>query len=361
MQSTHTAHLHLKHLPPEATKTNLFPALGNTNLLSIGQLCDAQCTAIFTSNKVTIQKNGKNILHGERAATGARLWHVKLPNTSHFAGLSVNQSTKPADLVAFSHTAMFSPTITTLAEALRKDFLIGFPGLTKETLAKYPPQSMATIKGHLDQSRTKQKRNKAPTTNPIPNPSDPNEDYYDSAFPTSDTPNIRSHHCYAAIVEITGQVYGDQTGKFTIPSSRGNRYTFCLYDYDSNYIDSEPIKNREAQSIVEAYKTSFNRLKQAGLTPKLCRLDNECSTTLKQYFHQEEVEFQLAPPYIHRRNAAERAIRTFKNHFIAGLASTDKEFPLHLWDRLIPQALLTLNLLRGSRINPHLSAQAQVH
>ena len=38
-----------------------------------------------------------------------------------------------------------------------------------------------------------------------------------------------------------------------------------------------------------------------------------------------------------------------------------QELPLHLWDRLLPQALLTLNLLRGSRINPKLSAWAQVN
>ena len=67
------------------------------------------------------------------------------------------------------------------------------------------------------------------------------------------------------------------------------------------------------------------------------------------------------PPHVHRRNAAERAIRTFKNHFIAGLCSTDKGFPLTLWDKLLPQAELTLNLLRGSRVNPKLSAWAQLH
>jgi hypothetical protein len=43
----------------------------------------------------------------------------------------------------------------------------------------------------------------------------------------------------------------------------------------------------------------------------------------------------------------------FKNHFIAGLCSTDKNFPMYLWDRLLPQAILTLNLLRGSQINPN--------
>ena len=64
---------------------------------------------------------------------------------------------------------------------------------------------------------------------------------------------------------------------------------------------------------------------------------------------------------MHRRNASERTIRTFKNHFISRLCSTDKKSPLHLWDRLLPQALLTLNLLRGSRINPNLSDYSQVH
>ena len=70
---------------------------------------------------------------------------------------------------------------------------------------------------------------------------------------------------------------------------------------------------------------------------------------------------ELVPPGVHRRNAAERAIRTFQNHFIAGLCSVDKAFPLHLWDQLLPQAEITLNLLRASRINPKLSAWAQLH
>ena len=77
--------------------------------------------------------------------------------------------------------------------------------------------------------------------------------------------------------------------------------------------------------------------------------------------HEKQVDFQLVPPHMHRRNAYERTIHTFKNHFISGLCSTDKNFPLHLWERLLPQALLTLNLLRGSRMNPNLSAYAQVH
>ena len=76
---------------------------------------------------------------------------------------------------------------------------------------------------------------------------------------------------------------------------------------------------------------------------------------------EENENFQLVPPHLHRQNAAERAIQTFKNHFISGIVSTHKYFPLHLWCRLLPQATVTLNLLCPSRINPTLSAHAQLH
>ena len=73
---------------------------------------------------------------------------------------------------------------------------------------------------------------------------------------------------------------------------------------------------------------------------------------------QNDVEYQLTPPHIHRQNAAERAILTFKNHFTAGLCSTDKAFPMNCWDLLLPQATMPLNLLRNSIVFPKLSAYA---
>jgi hypothetical protein len=81
---------------------------------------------------------------------------------------------------------------------------------------------------------------------------------------------------------------------------------------------------------------------------------------MKSYFNSSKIKYQLAAPGQHRTNAAERAIRTFKNHLIAGLCSVDNDFPIHLWDRLIPQALVTINLMRGSRINPKHSAWSQL-
>jgi hypothetical protein len=73
------------------------------------------------------------------------------------------------------------------------------------------------------------------------------------------------------------------------------------------------------------------------------------------------VNYQLAPPHIHRRNNAERAIHTFKNHSIAGLCSVDPTFPLKLWDKLLPQATITFNLLRNSRINQSMSAYPKLN
>jgi hypothetical protein len=75
----------------------------------------------------------------------------------------------------------------------------------------------------------------------------------------------------------------------------------------------------------------------------------------------KSVTFQLVPPHNHRRNAAEKAIGTWKDHFIAGLSSLDPNFPMHLWCRLILQATTTLNLLCQSHIIPRLSAEAQLN
>ncbi len=69
----------------------------------------------------------------------------------------------------------------------------------------------------------------------------------------------------------------------------------------------------------------------------------------------------MVPPGNHRRNQAERAIQTFKAHFISILAGVDDEFPLSLWCHLLESMTLTLNLLRQSKVAPKISAFAHVH
>jgi hypothetical protein len=71
------------------------------------------------------------------------------------------------------------------------------------------------------------------------------------------------------------------------------------------------------------------------------------------------MDIHLVPPHNHHVNAAKQAIATFKEHFIAGLATVDKHCPLQLWDEFLPQVELTLNLLCFSRRDPSKSANAQ--
>jgi hypothetical protein len=201
------------------------------------------------------------------------------------------------------------------------------------------------IKGHLDQQRANQQSTTASTGLSSPQP----------------PPTTRSHAIYVDCQPATGQIHSDLTGRFLTASSRGNSYLLVVYDYDSNYIHAEPMKSRGGADIIAAYQRTFSMFTSRGLTPQFQRLDNEASAALQDYLTEQAIDFQLVPPHVHRRNAAERAIRTFKNHFIAGLCGTDQNFPLHLWDRLLPQALLTLNLLRASHLNPRLSAQAMIH
>ena len=59
---------------------------------------------------------------------------------------------------------------------------------------------------------------------------------------------------------------------------------------------------------------------------------------------------------MHQANTSESAIGIFKDYFIAGLALADNNFLLYSWNRLICQAVLTLNLMQTFNINQKLSA-----
>ena len=84
---------------------------------------------------------------------------------------------------------------------------------------------------------------------------------------------------------------------------------------------------------------------------------NEYSTAYERRMTDKwGVEFQLVPPDMHRRNAAERAIRSFKAHFLAILAGVASDFPRNLWDLLLPQTEMTLNMLWQAAPDPTISA-----
>jgi hypothetical protein len=229
---------------------------------------------------------------------------------------------------------------------IKNENFSSWPGLTEHAVEKHLSKSTSTIKGHLNQQRQNARTTKIKDAQVlVPDPDIHHE--------------IKTQFFYAATIDA-GQIHTDQTGRFTVVSSKGNKYIMILYDYDSNAVLAQTIKDRTAPELLKAFQFMEQELVARGLKSKLMKLDNEASKLLKSYLHQQDITFQLVPPYIHRRNSAERAIRSFKDHLIAGLCSTDKYFPMHLWDILLPQAVMTLNMLRTSIINPKISAAKHI-
>jgi hypothetical protein len=258
------------------------------------------------------------------------------------------------ELATCLHAALGSPVPSALLRAIRRNHLLTVPGLTANLVMKHLPKSLAAVLGHQDQEAKHLRSTKTlPAVTATLSASEPDLE------PALDTPN---HHIFAMLfdkVQIM-KSHSDQTGRFPIPSSRGNHYIFALCHHDTNSIHAVAIPNCQAASTRKAWETTHKSLIAQGHAPNLHILDNECSQELKDSFLKHNIAFQRVPPKEHRANAAERAIRTFKNHFISTLCTVDSHFPLSEWDRLLPQTMLTLNLLRSSRMHPSLSAHASL-
>jgi len=321
-------------------------------LVSLAQLCDDDCIAIFDKYEVKILKHNEIIITGARMHNG--LWSIPIheppvrPPQTHQANGILRLDKPKQELATFHHASLGSPAPSTLLRAIRKGHLNTFPGLTTSLITKHLPQSMATTLGHQDQEAKNIRSTRRP-------PPDIDADLEPVLEP-------RSHQLCAMLFDHQSVLksFSDQTGRFPVPSSRGNNYIFVLYHQDTNTIHTVAIPNRKAATIRNAWESTHKMLVHHGHAPELHILDNECSQDLKDAFFRHQIRFQRVPPDEHRVNAAERAIRTFKNHFVSILCTVDSKFPLAEWDRLLPQATLTLNLLRSSRIHPSLSAHASL-
>ena len=90
-------------------------------------------------------------------------------------------------------------------------------------------------------------------------------------------------------------------------------------------------------------------------------MDNKLSENMKNIIQDDcMMELKLVPPGRHQRNAAEVAIQKFKVHFCSVLAGVADDFPLNLWDRLLTQTEITLNLLRQSNETPTILAYTYI-
>jgi hypothetical protein len=349
--STHTATLNMPSLPHAARQAHILPGLDQHSLLSVGQMCDSGCSVTFTASKVTVTNGDSTILTGQRDKESS-LWRVPLdPGTPLNVGQghsahNVYEQKSIQGTITYLHASCFIPVTDTWIKSIQNGHFATLPSVTVANVRKYLFKSDATAKGHINQIRQNIR-----STQPVVEITAPETDMIKED---------NCHYIYATTLE-TNQIYSDLTGRFPTTSLSGNKYILILYDYLSNSVLSAPMKNRGDKEMVRAFDFLIQSLILRGLKPHMQCLDNEASLALRNYLIQQGITYQLTPPHIHRRNNAEWAIQTFNNHFTAGLCSVDPTFPLKLWDKLLPQAKITLNLLRKSRINPSMSAHAQLN
>jgi hypothetical protein len=105
---------------------------------------------------------------------------------------------------------------------------------------KHLSKSTATTKGHLNQQRQNARTTQVKTTNEGKEESDIDH-------------GIKTQFVYAAAIDA-GQIYTDETGRFPVVLSKGNKYIMILYDYDSNAILAQPIKDRTAPHLLKAFQ-----------------------------------------------------------------------------------------------------------
>eukprot|EP00804_Cyclotella_cryptica_P021690 CCRYP_018272-RA/>CCRYP_018272-RA protein AED:0.40 eAED:0.40 QI:0/-1/0/1/-1/0/1/0/288 len=245
------------------------------------------------------------------------------------------------------HAVCGYPVKSTWLKAVQAGNFIGWPLLTSRNVQKYFPETVETPKGHLNQCNVR-------STKPKPIPLE--------TFQSPQLVGRKLRDVYTHVYDTRDTIFSDQTEQFPHRSSSGNHYLMVMVDIDSSAILIEPIKNRTDLELTRAYSTLITRLHRAGVVPRKHVLDNEISTAMKTLITDTyKMTYELVPPGCHRRNAAEVAIRNFKSHFLSILAGVADDFPMKLWDKLLPQAEITINLLRQSNATPTVSAYAHLN
>ena len=336
-----------------------------TSLMSVGKTSDDDTISVFTKTGVSVFKEedvlitckGKPILIGKRDEEGRyRIplmqqkgqWQPRRPSKRACKFFqeanSVYDLPSTEQAIKWMHAVCGYPVKSTWMKAVAAGNYIGWPMLTVKNVNKYYPETNETSMGHLNQTRRNVR-----STRPLE---------------MSNTKTLRGkkkRDVYMSVYNTRETICTDQTGQFPTRSQRGNKYIMVMVEIDSNAILVEPMTSRKDAEMIRAYDTLITRLQRAGSAPTKHVLDNEISENMKAHIRDTcKMQIELVPPGCHRRNAAEVAIRNFKAHFLSVLAGVADDFPMSLWDRLLPQTEITLNLIRQSNATPTVSAYAHL-
>lgn len=138
IQATSTGCLNLPQLPVAATEALKAPV--HTPLLSVGRVCDEDCTAVFTKEKAVLARNADiditykkpPLLTALRNSRG--LWSTNpssAPGTPPLALSAYRQRTK-SKLLQYLHGCAIGTPKSTLIKAIKKNWFVSWPGFTAD-------------------------------------------------------------------------------------------------------------------------------------------------------------------------------------------------------------------------------------
>jgi hypothetical protein len=235
-------------MPPKARQVHILPGLVHNSLILVGRLCDNGCSVTFTQEQVTVSKNGKCVMYGSRDPR-LRLWRVNLKQKFETQQVQCNhahENSNQKDLINYLHAACFSPVKSTWIRAIKNGNFTSWPGLIEQAVEKHLSKSTSMTKGHLNQQRQNARTKKVKEPKVIV--TEPDLDH-----------GIKTQFVYAATIDA-GQIYTDQKRRFPVVSSKGNKYIMILYDYDSNSILAQPIKDRTAPELLKVFQAMEQEL-----------------------------------------------------------------------------------------------------
>jgi hypothetical protein len=169
------------------------------------------------------------------------------------------------------------PTKPTWITAIKNKQFASWPGLTTKAVAKHFPELEETTKGHgrkIRSSLQSTKKTAGDENNDNNNTNDESNKHDPPPCPTKKTRKIY-YKIYDLEDEAQLKMCTNLTGQFLKKSSHGRQYIMVLIELDSNAIIVEAMKNRMSGEILRAYQVLVDRLRSAGIQPKLHLLDNE--------------------------------------------------------------------------------------
>ena len=149
-------------------------------------------------------------------------------------------------------------------------------------------------------------------------------------------PQVRSNELFLQVTPIS-KFYTDDTVCFPVQARSGHQYVMIAYHCDANLILAVTFKTGKDTDRHKSYDKIMQCLSDHKLTVDLKILDNEASAEYKRVIKKKwNINYQLVPPNTHQRNTAERAIRTFKAHFISIIAGVAPYSPTEFMGSLTP-------------------------